>query len=311
MDELDKLRQELETLRKENIELRRIVETIADRQYIEESRRVVAVNRLMNAVTGNIPLNPSIQQKISDQLNKERTAMQTKIDNNIKGSLQGGFEENDLMEQFICQNVPDGLEIQRFVGNEDGDTLYIPKKIHGRKVKGIGKNAFCNSDFTAVYLPDGIKYLAERAFYGCRKLEAINFPDTIVKIGKECFSGSGLTSIVVPDSLKVLETRCFSYCRQLKSVLLNECLEHIQPAVFEWTDISRIVFPQSILEIEQGVFKGLTGVEMIFLNAEIKMNLREYSFMPLTVYCLSGSKIRKEAREIGITVKPLNEFRNV
>ena len=311
MDELEKLQQEIEALKRENAELRKTLKTIADRQYIEQSQRVVAVSSLMTAVIGNVPLKYSVQQKLAEALNKERTAMKAKIDENIKDVLQNGSEEDDEGEQFICRNVSDGVEIQRFAGSENKKVLFIPEKLYGRKVIGIGKNAFCNLNFDAVYLSDGIKYLSERAFYGCRKLETINLPDTIERIGVGCFSGTGLINIVIPNKLKVVESMCFSYCRQLKNALLNEQLEYIQKNAFEWTDTSKIIIPQNVKEIERGAFNGLPTnekLEIAFLGEKTKMNLQEYNLTRLTVCCLSGSEVQKEAQEHSVSIKPLGEF---
>lgn len=121
----------------------------------------------------------------------------------------------------------------------------------------VTKNADTDSTYnTVVYcpkaktgsitIPEGIEYIADRAFYYCSKLTSVSVPSTVKEIGElsfyyclgitsVTFNGThedsnltiramafhyctGLTSITLPENLAVLETYAFSYCTKLKTV---------------------------------------------------------------------------------------------
>ena len=72
-------------------------------------------------------------------------------------------------------------------GNASG-ALTIPDTINGKKVTGIGKNAFedCNS-LTGITIPDSVTSIEYRAFYYCRSLTSITIPDSVTRIGYKDF----------------------------------------------------------------------------------------------------------------------------
>ena len=55
-------------------------------------------------------------------------------------------------------------------------------------VEEIREDAFAYSNISEVIMPDSVKYIGERVFYGCRKLTHIRYSKNLTYIPKEAFS---------------------------------------------------------------------------------------------------------------------------
>ena len=57
-------------------------------------------------------------------------------------------------------------------------------------VKKIGRSAFAECyELDYVSFSEGLQYIEEAAFNGCRKLESVDLPDSLLKIGSDAFKG--------------------------------------------------------------------------------------------------------------------------
>lgn len=309
MYELENLRQEVELLKQRIKYLEDTLATIADRQYIEQSKRVVAMSKLISEVSDGITVKNSVQQEIAKKQEEEKVVFENEISEKLNCSNQDLLVAKDLEENFKYCNAHGGIEIQSVSKAESEKIFVVPEKIAGRTVVGIAKNAFCNMEFQNVRLPNSIRYIGDRAFYGCRNLETINLPNAIERIGSSCFSGTALTVAIMPESLKEIEPMCFSYCRQLNRIFLNNNLEIIRNAAFQWTDVRKVVIPQNVQMIEKGAFNGFSStMEIAFLGEETRMEMHEYHLSMMLVYCPSDSEAQKEAQLEKVQYKPLGAF---
>ena len=113
---------------------------------------------------------------------------------------------------FSSLVLPDGLEVigdYAFGGshlggqknNLQGD-LYIP-----RTVRQLGVEAFCGTQFSHVYLPEGLTEISKNLLNGCNKLiDTLKIPSTVKQIRSGAFGGcSSLTAIVLPAGLEQIE----------------------------------------------------------------------------------------------------------
>ena len=57
-----------------------------------------------------------------------------------------------------------------------------------------------------------LKKIGNWAFWECKNLKNIRFPDGLETIGKDCFENSGLEEVVLPASVKNVESGAFSAC---------------------------------------------------------------------------------------------------
>ena len=71
--------------------------------------------------------------------------------------------------------------------------------IQGKPVTSIGKEAFKNSYFTSVILPETLIHIDEAAFQVCFYLTSITIPPSVTVIGEKAFDNTGLRKLVLPD----------------------------------------------------------------------------------------------------------------
>ena len=336
MDELDKLRQEIEILKNRMTYLEETLATIADMsksgemgQYIAQRQRALAASKLVNAAAGTQKLNADAQQQVIDQLAAEKAAMDARIEEAIRASAQNIPAEDDLAEQFTYRDVPGGVEIQGYTGFDVYGKFVIPEKIKDKIVIGIGQNAFINMRFESVILPETLQYIGDfafkntrlknikcpndlvnigdGAFENCKELTTLQLSNNINYLGSGSFSGSGLTEVMFPENLKTIDRMCFYGCKNLKRVVLNKNLQYIGMSAFAETDISPIIIPSSVKEIDDGAIDGIARVAVLGM----KTQFRRVPRMPVAIYCLAGSEVQKQARLGGAFVKSLDEFRNI
>lgn len=94
MDELEKLQQEIEELKKENAKLKETLETIENinraneiGQYIQQRKRALMIANLMNTVSVKNPLN---EKQLKDEV-KQATTEKNSLDKKIKEALDRLF----------------------------------------------------------------------------------------------------------------------------------------------------------------------------------------------------------------------------
>lgn len=153
---------------------------------------------------------------------------------------------------FFCVGVKGCTITSPFPKNEWTwkGPLNIPQSftVEGKTmpVISIGKNAFCSiKQIENVCLPDGLLYIEDGAFKGCR-LSEINFPKTLETIGIGAFQNNLFEEIEFPTSLYLIDDNCFSGCRSLSKVNLNEGLARIGNKAFANSKIRKVDLPKSV-----------------------------------------------------------------
>ena len=172
------------------------------------------------------------------------TSYGTTGNNNIAGD--GGqqvFVEETVEEQEapIPENGPEDFEYSLINHSSEimitgyrGDsvTVGIPETIEGKKVTGIGSEAFDHKD-----------------------LEKIAIPPTVVEIGEHAFGWNHLTSVIIPDSVRKIDEWAF-IGNQLEKVTLPAGLEELSIGVFANNNLNSIVIPDSVRKIAGSAFHG-------------------------------------------------------
>ena len=109
----------------------------------------------------------------------------------------------------------------------DGGTSYKLSWINelkmSKNVVSIGECAFNECDFKDISIPLSVKYLGERAFEACTKLEKLSVKAELKGIYYSTFAYcSKLKNVELPDSVKSIGAYAFYGCPSLKSLTVND-----------------------------------------------------------------------------------------
>ena len=86
--------------------------------------------------------------------------------------------------------------------------VVIPSEIDGKKVVGIGDNAFYNNrKMTSITIPNGVMTIGEAAFFSCR-ITHIVLSTTLKSIGNDAFDYCEITNIELPKGASNLVDEC-------------------------------------------------------------------------------------------------------
>lgn len=96
------------------------------------------------------------------------------------------------------------------------------------------------TSFSGSYsVPNGISTIAGGAFYNCKNLTEVIFPESIHKIcSGACMSCTSISSVTIPVNVDTIENSAFGYCVDLTDVYVLP----LNPPVMEYTD----VFPSAV-----------------------------------------------------------------
>ena len=124
-------------------------------------------------------------------------------------ALKNGFTDEACL---LTNELDDGtLEITKYVGNSA--TCVIPSEIDGKKVTGIGYNAFSSrTELTSITIPDGVTIIGNSAFSDCTSLETVTIPNSVTHIYPRAFYNcTSLKEVAIPASVTVIRDEAFGY----------------------------------------------------------------------------------------------------
>ena len=113
--------------------------------------------------------------------------------------------------------------------------VYVPNTVAGVEIKYIRSGAFAGNELLEkIILPDTLKSIGNRAFYGCKNLKEISIPDSMTGgFGSSAFAYcEKLKSINVPYGVTRIEADTFIYCSSLKSIRLPSTVKSIGSDAF-------------------------------------------------------------------------------
>lgn len=181
-------------------------------------------------------------------------------------------------------------KILRYDGN--ATTLEIPEYLespeYGKiQVKKIAANAFYNSKFTKLILPNSITEIGDFAFISSRLTE-LTLPSSLIRIGIRAFSSCvELTSLIIPDSVTEIGDEAFIRS-PLNKLTLSNSLVKIGTGAFFFSKLTELVIPDSVTEIGDIAFYDILDTEV-----QLPTNCKYYSkTFPETCSIKGGSKLR-------------------
>ena len=164
----------------------------------------------------------------------------------------------------------DGVTIESYTGSSS--TVVIPEEIDGKKVTGIGDNAFNgNVIVTSVTIPDTVTSINLSAFYGCTKLSQVNLPPNLQFIGWRAFAGcTSLTSVEIPKSLTECELDVFADSG-LTTATFEDGTTSILSNMFNSAEkLVNVTIPDTVTSIDQSAFYGCTKLSQVNLPLNLQ-----------------------------------------
>ena len=149
------------------------------------------------------------------------------------------------------------------------------KAVVPNTVKIIGTRAFYGCQgLEEVVIPEGVTEISNEAFYACSRLARINLPESIAAIGYAAFSGcAGLESVALPKGIERIESWAFYQCSGLRQMIVPSGVKVIGDLAFGYcTGLREITIPDSVVQASHNILEGCGALERINASEEWKRN---------------------------------------
>ncbi len=178
-----------------------------------------------------------------------------------------GERASDSLEKIIMQdgvicrvNSSTGeatlLGVSEFTGNSFPDTIFN----HGRQYIVNRIAPYClwparQNAPDSITLPNGIRYIDEKAFITMPYLRHVNLQEGLLTLGDQAFAFTDLRSIIFPQTLKEIGRGAFEGCHKLSEIDLS-CVMYIDNEAFKDCAIRFLSFYTGNEVIGRDAFKG-------------------------------------------------------
>lgn len=131
----------------------------------------------------------------------------------------------------------------------------------------------------AVYIDDGLTYIAQKVFTDCKSLKRIIIPDSVTEIEWFAFQGcSSLASIIIPDGITVIDSALFKDCSSLAGAIIPDGVTRIGGSAFSGcVSLSRIALPESVTSIRGYAFRSCYALMSVNIPESVS-EIGEYAF---------------------------------
>lgn len=158
------------------------------------------------------------------------------------------------------------------LGSCTDTVVNVPPEYNGLPVTTIGEEAFKNYDlFTdtketlvAVTIPDSVKTISKRAFWGIKTLTTVVFGKNVETIGEEAFYVcNNLTAAILPAATTRIEKNAFCGCNSLETLVASGAEFIGEEAIRSAVNLKTVSLGKSLKTVETNAFyacKNLTDV---------------------------------------------------
>lgn len=201
-------------------------------------------------------------------------------------AIEGGSTFLDC-NSLASVSLPSGMTVmpeQFFSGCMNLREVELPVGIDS-----IKRSAFNNSGIMRLKLPDGVKYIGDYAFYGCRSLQETNLPESVEHVGVYAYSdcqkslkeplynskifacmASRSGEYTVPDGIQYIAAAAFYSCDTLTAIHLPASVTGIGVNVFgNCTRLQSMELPAGVKEVPSNAFQGCSSLASVTLPASV------------------------------------------
>ena len=124
-----------------------------------------------------------------------------------------------------------------------------------------------SKEITSFTIDDKTKFIWNGAFNGCRSLERVDIPDSILGIGHHAFQDcNSLTAIKIPYGITTIEDGTFFCCTNMQTITIPETVTSIGQSAFEGcNNLKSISIPNSVTSIGNKAFYECKKLENIII----------------------------------------------
>ena len=118
----------------------------------------------------------------------------------------------------------------------------------------------CGNTLKTIIIPNSVKNIGDRAFYGCSGLTEINIPNSVTNIGNSAFYDcSGLTEINIPNSVTSIGNHLFAGCSKLTEITIPGSITSIGTQSLSDTGIKSVIIGDGMQEFDMSVFSEISS----------------------------------------------------
>lgn len=206
--------------------------------------------------------------------------------------LSSGKYYGDLFE--YCKSAQgEGLAVTGFRGT-NRQTIIFQNRVGNHFVIEIADDSFCDMEIEAAILAEGISYIGDHAFSGCKNLhqvvlpismegignfafedcsslKSISLPMALKTIGDGALKGTGLRTIDIPKSVYWLGEGILAECESLDRITIPENIERIPARMFEnCKNLKKVELQENLAEIGERAFWGCSSLDFLVIPDSVK-----------------------------------------
>jgi len=163
----------------------------------------------------------------------------------------------------------------------NSEYVVVPSELDGYKVSSIGSLAFFRCRMKSVVIPEGVRSLGTRAFYGCDALEHVKLPFTLDIIDRNAFEKCVSLERLDIGECPYVTGSAFN-CPNLASISVSQsnheykeddrCIlsRNLRELVFFSRTRSYAAFPKSVEEIGEGAFMCCNNLKKVTIPGNVK-----------------------------------------
>ena len=206
--------------------------------------------------------------------------------NRQSSNMIGSFAADDIIT-FADQTVKN-ICLNHWDSNGDGE-LSVSEASAVTKISSEFYNNRDITSFEELRYFTNVTEIAVNAFYDCRALTSISFPESLTSIGdKAFFNCYSLKEIYIPASVSSIGLAAFSCCYVLNKIEVDTANSYYDSrencnAIIEKNTMSLIagcnntVIPEGVTAIESEAFRGMFDLKDIQLPSSLK-TIAGYAF---------------------------------